>query len=218
MLTPGRLHFAICSERSGLDCIGALLRSARPDPGDLESEIAVGFFVNPLKTQCIVKVDSPRLRVRDEAKILHKENLLFVDGLFADPVQLAPQRRSDRQFQISRQGRRTNRRTVVELDRSLLPSRSNLSLLLKIRQLVYKRRRCPGLGNTLRLPKRDKIGGRLFNHAEAIEFQLTQKDRLSGTRCAGQDVPPHLSAAARALATNARTFPGPFGPVPIRHR
>jgi hypothetical protein len=63
----------------------------------------------------------------------------------------------------------------------------NETLPLQFSDLVDEGWLGPWFGRTARLPEGDQTRSGLFNHTVAIEFELTQQDRLARAGRSGQD-------------------------------
>jgi hypothetical protein len=79
----------------------------------------------------------------------------------------------------------------VELYLVGLAGRANLPPSLQVSDRIDERRMGPWFCDTLRLLEGDDVGSRLFYHAEAVEFELTNYRGLPRARRSRQHEPCH---------------------------
>src|SRR5579863_5066635 len=192
------------------------------NPNNLEPELTIRFFVNPLKPQRILVTDPPRSRRRHKPQAPHKKDLRLKHTLRLDSCQLARQRLSYRKSQVARQRSRADHRAIVKLNPARPACHLCLPLPLQTRNGIDKRNILPCFVDAPRLPKCDHVRRGLLHHAETIQLQLAENGSLARPGRPGQDESIHVllfdplriqrALLVRALATNRRTFSASFFP------
>src|SRR5277367_1959169 len=182
--------------------------------------------MDAFKAQSFLEADPPRLGRLDEAKILYKENALLKDRLNSDALQFARKRVRNRVSKVGRQCGSADGRPIVELHLVRLARSSNLPPSLQISNGIDEPRMRPWCGDTLRLFYGDDSGSCFFDHAEAVNLQLTNYGCLPRAGRSGQYESFHLvrSISVEVLferylhAPKLRKRHSPFVPRQSRHR
>jgi hypothetical protein len=115
------------------DCSYSFGQASGVNLNDFKAEVAIRIFVDPLKTQGLLKTDPPRLGRRNKAEILNTEYALLIDRIRLDALQLAGERAGDRVPKIGGQSGGAEGRPVVELNLIRLAQCANLALPLQVR-------------------------------------------------------------------------------------
>ena len=156
--------------KRSLDRSHPIGHACRFDRNDLKAEFTIDLFVDPFKTQSLLKADPPRFGRRNEAKIPYKENTLLKDRLRV--------MRSSSLESVSGTGcpdtppaqqcrRRSDHGTVpVQVAR-----RAKLPPPLQISDRIDERGMRPWFSDTLRLCESNHVSRRLLDDAESIKLQ-----------------------------------------------
>src|SRR4029077_4389662 len=132
-----------------------------------------------------LKADPPCFSRCDEAKIMDEEDAFLKDRCRFEALQFARKRAGERVSKVGRQGRSADGRPIVKLNFVRFTRRLKLPPSLQFSNPVDERRMRPRFSDSARLLQSDDIGGRFFDDAEAIKFQLTDYRGLSraGSPC-----------------------------------
>src|SRR6266576_5639586 len=82
---------------------------------------------------------------------------------------------------------------------------ADLAVLLQTSDLIYESWIRPGFGPASHLLRGNYVGGRFFNNAEALQFQLANDCSLARSRRTGDDEPLHLFSDPRVSGFDPST-------------
>ena len=165
----------------------AFRERARLDEQEFESKAPVGFFVNRFEVKGFLECDAASQGRCNEAEVAYEEYLALEDLLMGDPVEFGRERLRDWIPEIFRKGGSAHDGAIVKLNFIGQKRAAELALALQIRDGVEELRTSPRLFDAVGVGRSNHIGRGLLDHAEAIEFELTDQRGLAAAGRASQD-------------------------------